>query len=52
VIRVNLLPVQEIQAEVGRRQDLAIAGVSVAGTLLLVLAVYLYQGHRLARLND
>ena len=52
MIRVNLLPVREIQAEVGRRQELALAGLSFGATLLLVFVVYLFQGYRLSQLNN
>jgi len=51
MIRINLLAVREIQAEVGRRQELTIAAISVGATLLLVVAVYLFQSYRLARLD-
>jgi type IV pilus assembly protein PilN len=43
--------VGEIQAEVGRRQDLTIAGIALGVTLLLVLLVYVFQGYRLSQLN-
>ena len=46
MIRINLLPVREIKAEIGRRQDLLVAGVSLGLTLTLVLAVYLFQFYR------
>jgi type IV pilus assembly protein PilN len=51
MIRINLLPVREIQAEVGRRQEQTVAGLSVGATLLLVLVVYLFQAFRLSQLN-
>jgi len=52
MIRINLLPFREIQAEVGRRQELALAGLSVGVTLLLVFVVYLFQAYRLLQLNN
>lgn len=51
MIRINLLAVREIRAEVGRRQDLVIAGVCLGLTLALVLAVYLFQYFRVSALE-
>lgn len=48
MIRINLLPVREIKAEVGRRQDLVIAGISLGLTLAVVLSVYLFQFFRIS----
>lgn len=47
MIRINLLPVKELTAEVGRRQDLLIAGLSLVLTLGLAVGLYLFQGIRL-----
>lgn len=52
MIRINLLPVREIQAEFGRRQQLIIAGVSLGLTLALILGFYLFQSTRLSNLED
>ena len=46
MIRINLLSVREIRAQIGRRQDLTIAVVSVGVTLVLILIVFLYQFYR------
>ncbi|HEY2986865.1 MAG TPA: PilN domain-containing protein [Candidatus Binatia bacterium] len=46
MIRINLLSVREIKAEIGRRQDLAIAAVSLGATLAVILVVFLYQFYR------
>jgi type IV pilus assembly protein PilN len=43
MIRINLLPVKELQAEVVRRRELMIGGVSLALTGVLMLLVYAYQ---------
>lgn len=51
MIRINLLPVREIEAESGRRQELIIAGVSLALTLALMLGLYLFQLSRLSNLE-
>src|SRR5713226_5257907 len=52
MIRINLLPVREIKAEIGRRQDLLVGGVSLGLTLTLVLAVYLFQFYRVSGLEN
>ncbi len=46
MIRINLLPVREIKAEVGRRNDLIVAGLSLALTALLIVGTYLFQSYR------
>jgi len=43
MIRINLLPVKEIKAEVVRRRELVIGGVSLALTGVLIVGVYGYQ---------
>ena len=43
MIRINLLPVKELKAEVVRRRELMIGGVSLALTGVLILGVYAYQ---------
>ena len=40
MIRINLLPVKELKAEVVRRRELMIGGVSLALTGVLILGVY------------
>lgn len=51
MIRINLLPVKELTAEVGRRQDLLIAGLSLVLTFGLAVGLYLFQGIRLYSLG-
>jgi type IV pilus assembly protein PilN len=51
MIRINLLSAREIQAEIGKRQDLTIAAVSLGATLALILIVFLYQFYRSAALG-
>lgn len=51
MIRINLLPVREIKAEFGRRQELIIAGTSLGLTLAVVLGVYLFQLYRAGALD-
>ena len=43
MIRINLLPVKELKAEVVRRRELMIGGVSLALTGVLILGVYAHQ---------
>jgi type IV pilus assembly protein PilN len=43
MIRINLLPVKELKAEVIRRRELMIGGVSLALTGALILGVFAYQ---------
>jgi type IV pilus assembly protein PilN len=43
MIRLNLLPVKELKAEVVRRRELMIGGVSLALTGVLILGLYAYQ---------
>ncbi len=47
MIRINLLPVKEITAEVGRRQELLIGGLSLVVTVALAAGLYLFQSYRL-----
>jgi len=46
MIRINLLPVKELKAEVSRRREVMIGAGSLVATLALILGVYLYQLHR------
>jgi type IV pilus assembly protein PilN len=46
MIRINLLSVREIKAEIGRRQDLALAAVALGATAAVILVVFLYQFYR------
>lgn len=43
MIRINLLPVKELKAEVVRRRELMVGGVSLALAGVLILGVYAYQ---------
>ncbi len=51
MIRINLLPVREIRAEVGRRNDLIVAGLSLVLTAVLIGGIYLFQSHRRSSLQ-
>jgi len=52
MIRINLLPVKEIKAEVSRRRDLFTGGVTLGLTALILVGVYLYQSYRLSNLGN
>ena len=51
MIRINLISAREIQAEIGKRQDLTVAAISLGATLALILVVFLYQFFRSAILE-
>ena len=52
MIRINLLPVKELTAEVGRRQELLVAGLSLTLTVALAVGLYLFQSFRLYGLRS
>jgi len=51
MIRINLLPVKQLQAEVTRRRELIIGSVVLGSALLFLLGVYLYQSYQLTRME-
>ena len=51
MIRINLLPVKELKAEVGRRREVMIATVSLVVTVAAILGIYLYQLQRASTLE-
>jgi type IV pilus assembly protein PilN len=52
MIRINLLPVKELKAEVSRRRELTLGGVVLGSTVLVLAGLYLYQFYRLSTLNS
>ena len=52
MIRVNLLPVKQIKAEVSRRRDLIIGGTALGFTALIILGAYIYQSYRISKLQN
>ncbi len=52
MIRINLLPVKEITAEVGRRQELVIGGLSLGLTVAIAVGLYMFQSYRLFSLGS
>ena len=51
MIRINLLSSREIEAELGRRQDVVVAVLGVGAALAICLAVFLYQVFRTTMLQ-
>jgi type IV pilus assembly protein PilN len=52
MIRVNLLPVKELEAESSRRRDMIIGGLTLGLTALMLVGVYCYQSYRLSNLGS
>jgi type IV pilus assembly protein PilN len=52
VIRLNLLPVRELNAESNRRRELTVTGVSLAAVTLILLGVYFYKSAQLSSLSN
>ena len=48
MIRINLLPVQEVRRAAGRRQDLAVATLAAAAVVFLILVAHGWQHARTA----
>jgi type IV pilus assembly protein PilN len=51
VIRINLLPVKQLKAEVIRRRELSFGACCLGITLLALGALYLYQSHQITLLD-
>jgi type IV pilus assembly protein PilN len=52
MIRINLLPVREVEQAVSRRNELTLAGAAVLATLVLVLLVHVAQSERLNQVSE
>jgi type IV pilus assembly protein PilN len=52
MIRINLLPVKELKAVVGRRRELIVGVLCLATPIALILGVYLYQLRRTSLLEQ
>ena len=52
MIRINLLPVRELKAEVGRRHDLIIGGIALGLMIVALASLYFYQSQRISTLNN
>jgi len=51
MIRINLLSTREIEAEIGRRQDIVVTVLALGGTVALCLVVFLFQFFRTTMLQ-
>ena len=51
MIRINLLPVEEARRAAGRRQDLAVGMLAVAGAVFLLVVAHGWQQARMASAN-
>lgn len=52
MIRVNLLPVKQIKAEVSRRRDLMMGGMALGLAALIIFGTYLFQSYRISKLQN
>jgi type IV pilus assembly protein PilN len=52
MIRINLLPFKELQAEVSRRREIVIGSVVLGSVVLLLAGTQLYQTYTLSRLES
>lgn len=52
MIRINLLPARELEAEVARRQELTVVGLCLGLTAVVLLGVYLVQSYRLSNVES
>jgi type IV pilus assembly protein PilN len=52
MIRLNLLPVRELNAESDRRRDLILSGASLAAITFTLVGIYLYQSAQLSNLAN
>jgi type IV pilus assembly protein PilN len=52
MIRINLLPIKQLQAEVTRRREIIVGSVVLAFALVLLLGAYLYQSYQLNSLEN
>jgi type IV pilus assembly protein PilN len=52
MIRINLLPLKETAAAVGRRQQLSLAALGLSVALLIMVVPYVYQGRQIASLEQ
>jgi type IV pilus assembly protein PilN len=52
VIRINLLPVREIEAKVGRKQEALVGGVCLGLVLLIAAGIYGYQLRQVSKLES
>ncbi len=51
MIRVNLLPLKEAEAAIGRRQQMSLAALGMSVAVLIMIVPFLIQGRQLAALE-
>ena len=51
MIRINLLPIKQLQAEVTRRREIIVGAVVLALTVLVIVGAHMYQHYHLAGLE-
>ena len=51
MIRINLLPIKQLQAEVTRRREIIVGSTILSLALLILLGSYLYQSYQLSSLE-
>jgi type IV pilus assembly protein PilN len=47
MIRINLLPVKELQAEIARRREITIGAIALGSVVLVLATGYVYQSYKL-----
>ncbi|MGH7931499.1 MAG: PilN domain-containing protein, partial [Candidatus Binatia bacterium] len=52
MIRINLLPVKEIKAEVSRRRELILGALCLGLTIATIAGIYVIQYSRVAALEN
>jgi len=52
MIRINLLPMREVELAIARRQELSLAVLSLVLTLVVILFFHLWQGGRLGAVEE
>jgi type IV pilus assembly protein PilN len=52
MIRINLLPIKQLRAEVTRQREIIIGSVVLGATILLLVGAHLYQSYYLSTLEN
>ena len=52
MIRINLLPVKQIKAEVGRRRELTLGALCLGATVIVIAGLYVVQYGRVSALEN
>jgi Tfp pilus assembly protein PilN len=51
MIRINLLPIKQLQAEITRRREIMIGSVVLGAAVLLIVGLHIYQAYYLSSLE-